>query len=193
MLLLLSGPSCVGKSYCMERLCRNDGFRMVLPYTTRAPRATEVHGVDYHFCSRAELMALSAELSKGYWAQPVGDHWYGYPDRLEDLAETEERWVAQAHSSIALRAKAANRKTLAVFLDCATEACLLERFRTRFAGAEFQTRLEHATRERAVAHLYDHRVVSDDLACLEAEVIGLVHAAANGPLGRVNHRAEHLG
>jgi len=127
MLLMVSGPSCVGKSYCMERLCRNHGFRMVLPYTTRPRRPGEVHGRDYYFCSPEDLINFSDNLSRGYWAQPVDEHWYGYPEQLHELAGEEGRWVAQAHSSIALRAKARNPRLLAIFLDCATEACLVER------------------------------------------------------------------
>jgi len=62
-LVILSGPSCVGKSPLDKALARfyPDLRRKLQPlvlYNSRAPRPGEVDGVAYHFRSRAEIRAL---------------------------------------------------------------------------------------------------------------------------------------
>lgn len=65
-LVILSGPSCVGKSPLAKALSRfhpelvRDLQPLVL-YNDRAARPGEIDGVDYHFRSRAEITALDGQ------------------------------------------------------------------------------------------------------------------------------------
>jgi guanylate kinase len=65
-LVILSGPSCVGKSPLRAALARHHADlwnrlqRLVL-FNSRAPRPGERDGVDYHFRSRAEIEALRSK------------------------------------------------------------------------------------------------------------------------------------
>jgi len=65
-LVILSGPSCVGKS----SLCKSLGkfypelyaqFHKLVLVNSRAPRPSELDGVDYHFRTRAQVEALGAD------------------------------------------------------------------------------------------------------------------------------------
>jgi guanylate kinase len=65
-LVILSGPSCVGKSPLDKALGRlhpelRRGLRKLVLYNSRAPRPGEVDGVDYHFRMRSQIEALRAE------------------------------------------------------------------------------------------------------------------------------------
>jgi guanylate kinase len=63
-LIILSGPSCVGKSPLIEGLKRvypEITFRMPVFYTGRRPRNIEVDGIDYHFRPEEEIRALPAD------------------------------------------------------------------------------------------------------------------------------------
>ena len=65
-LLILSGPSCVGKSPLDKALGRlypelRRGLRKLVLYNSRAPRPGEVDGVDYHFRLRSQIEPLRAE------------------------------------------------------------------------------------------------------------------------------------
>lgn len=55
MLLVVSGPSGSGKTTLCRRLADTGAVRYSISCTTRAPRAGELDGRDYHFLSRADF------------------------------------------------------------------------------------------------------------------------------------------
>ena len=52
ILVVLSGPSGVGKTAVSDRLVKQDGIVRAITATTRAPREGERDAVDYHFLDR---------------------------------------------------------------------------------------------------------------------------------------------
>ncbi len=65
-LVILSGPSCAGKSPLVEALGREDpsladSLQPLVLYNDRAPRPGETDGEDYHFRTREEIEALRKE------------------------------------------------------------------------------------------------------------------------------------
>lgn len=49
VVLVISGPSGVGKSIICNDLCKNNAFERAITFTTRKPRNGEKEGVDYYF------------------------------------------------------------------------------------------------------------------------------------------------
>jgi guanylate kinase len=65
-LVILSGPSCVGKSPLFKALGKfypdlHDQFHKLVLFNSRAPRPGERDGVDYHFRTRAQVDALRGD------------------------------------------------------------------------------------------------------------------------------------
>lgn len=65
-LVILAGPSCVGKSPLARALRRfhpelAGGLRQLVLHTSRAPRPGEQSGVDFHFRTRAQVEALRGD------------------------------------------------------------------------------------------------------------------------------------
>lgn len=60
--LVLCGPSGAGKSTLISKLMAEfpDDFGFSVSHTTRAPRAGEVHGVNYFFAEKGEMTAAIA-------------------------------------------------------------------------------------------------------------------------------------
>jgi 23S rRNA pseudouridine1911/1915/1917 synthase len=81
MLVIISGPSGVGKDAVIDALRRRGRrppYHYVVTCTTRGPRPGEVDGVDYHFLDVDRFVALrdAGELLE---ANEVHGNWYGTP------------------------------------------------------------------------------------------------------------------
>lgn len=66
-LVTITAPTCSGKSFLLDKLTKeSDSFTKIISTTTRAPRAGEVPGKDYHFISRYEsnLMEEHGEFAE---------------------------------------------------------------------------------------------------------------------------------
>lgn len=164
MLIVLSGPSCVGKSFIVAHLCQEYGFLTLTPYTTRQPRNSEAEGVQYHFRSERELRQLSANFAQGYWDQPMGDDWYGYSDHIDGLDENPRNWIIQAYSEIALRIKRKHPGCFTVFLDYRTPTELEARIRERYGKDKIRlaSRMAHAKHEQDNKRNFDISFESDN-------------------------------
>ena len=57
MLLILTGPTCSGKTTVAKILEQDHDFSRLVTYTTRPKRENEVEGVDYYFVSEEEFRA----------------------------------------------------------------------------------------------------------------------------------------
>ena len=78
-LIVLSGPSGVGKNTLMNRVIpRIPNLQYSVSATTRPPRPGEVDGVDYFFVSEEEFDQMIAEDEFLEWAEFVGNR-YGTP------------------------------------------------------------------------------------------------------------------
>lgn len=83
-LVILSGPSCVGKSPLVKALKRTNPeipFAVPIFYTSRPPRNIEQDGVDFHFRSEEEIRSFPKER---YIVEKTRTVWQGI-----DLDETE--------------------------------------------------------------------------------------------------------
>ena len=63
-LIILSGPSCVGKSPLIEALRRvhpHISFQMPVMYTSRPPRSIEQEGIDYYFRTEQEIRSFPSD------------------------------------------------------------------------------------------------------------------------------------
>ena len=73
LLIILSGPSGVGKGTVRKYIMKHHSFPMVfsISMTTREPRATETNGVEYYFVSKEEFQRNIDEDNFLEWAEFV--------------------------------------------------------------------------------------------------------------------------
>ena len=172
MLIIISGPSCVGKSFTVRHLCAEYGFFTITPYTTRKPRASEAEGIHYAFRSEKEISDLSSNLTQGYWSRPLGRDLYGYTEHVDALAKDDRNCVIQAYSDMALDIKHINPDAHIVFLDFKTDAALTERIAERFGSdpEELAARISHAKHERGRKAQFDYFIESNNHEIIAREV-----------------------
>jgi len=173
MLLVLSGPSGVGKDTVWKATQEMlPSFCKAITCTTRARREHEEDGVHYLFVSDEEFDRLIAQNQLLEWAQVHGNR-YGVPagpviERI--TAGGDVACVIDVQGAMAVRGRFP--MCLLVFLrppkSQATGSetdTLVERIKGRapLSEEELHRRLQTAAHELAQSQVYDHQIVNDNL------------------------------
>ena len=87
-LLVVSGPSGVGKTTVVHALAARHPLHFSVSVTTRAPRLGEHDGVDYRFVTEAEFDAMRRRGDLLEWAEYSG-YRYGTPRGRGDTDPTQ--------------------------------------------------------------------------------------------------------
>jgi guanylate kinase len=170
VLLLLAGPSGVGKSTLCDRLVAEvPGFERVITATTRPPRPNEVNGRDYHFLSHQEFDRRLAAGDFLEWAWVHKEDRYGtlksaVLDRLPHVSLVANLDVQGVRS---VRAAAQNLPLLrdrlvTVFVAPDSLSVLRERLQGRglVSAEELARRLASAEVEMRERDTYDYVIHS---------------------------------
>ncbi|MBV9515587.1 MAG: guanylate kinase [Mycobacteriaceae bacterium] len=182
-MLVLSGPSAVGKSTVVRCLRdRVPGLYFSVSATTRAPRPAEVDGVDYHFVTADEFQRLIAAGALLEWADIHGGlHRSGTPAQpVRDAARGGRPVLIEVDLAGARAIKRAMPEAFTVFLAPPSWADLEARLRGR--GTEsadvMKRRLATAREELAAQDDFDAVVVNSELESACAELITLLGETA---------------
>ncbi len=178
-LVVLSGPSGVGKTTVAAHLLGLGAFERVVTATTRPPRPREVHGRDYLFLDRPTFQQWIDDGRFLEWAEVYGER-YGSPRAQAEAILARGRHallVIDVQGAAAVRR--ASRDALLVFLAPPDFAELERRIRKRATESEaaLARRLEMARTELARQDAFDLVVVNDASARAAAEIAAHLHAA----------------
>ncbi len=189
ILIIVSGPSGVGKSTIVRELMRRCDLPLALSVsaTTRAPRAGEVEGVDYHFLSRDEFARRRQEGAFLECCEVFGTgDWYGTPrNEVEGRLENGKMVILEIDVQGALYVMQQRHDVVSIFIQAASPEILADRLRGRGTEKDevIQRRLERSQRELAAAHRYMYRVVNDDVHRAVQEICDILRT------GRQPHHA----
>ena len=181
LLVIISGPSGVGKSTITNAILDRLNAKLSISMTTRPRAATDVDGEHYHFVdvpSFREAIDGDALLE---WAEVYGNY-YGTPRRfVEDQLAAGEVVVLEIDIEGAIQVQRNLPGTYAVFILAPDEEALLDRLRSRKRDDEatIQRRFSRAKAEIARAkesNVYQAYVVNDDFDRAVDEVAGLIAA-----------------
>jgi guanylate kinase len=179
MLVVLSGPSGVGKGTLSKRL--NEAlpdWKLSRSWTTRAPRPGESLGA-YHFVTRAEFETAIADGMFLEWAEVFGNL-YGspWPDELQNvIVEIDVQGAAQ------VKLRRADACLIGIMPPGETTMQRREILRHRLQGRKtdssetIETRLDGADAELAQLQAQSHHVVvNDDIDLAFAEILRIMRA-----------------
>jgi guanylate kinase len=182
MLLIVSGPSGVGKTTITHAILDQLHAVFSVSVTTRAKTDADTDGVDYYFLTDDEFQQRIDTGGLLEWAEVFGRR-YGTPrEPVEQQLADGKLVLLEIDVEGAKQVKAAMPDTFGLFILPPCEETLLQRLRDRKRESEerIQARYAEARREIAEAKssgVYDAMIVNDDLDRAIAEACDVVRTA----------------
>lgn len=181
--LIVSAPSGSGKTTIVRRLLADEGLSLgfSVSATTRAPRGTEVDGVDYHFMDNTAFLQRVEAGDFIEWEEVYPGRFYGTL-----RAELDRLWAAglvpvfdiDVVGGAKLR-ELLGPNALALFIRTPSIDTLRERLEKRGTDSPevIAERVAKAAEEWTYAPRFDHEVINDDLdaACAHAKSLLVEH------------------
>ena len=167
LLVVITGPSGVGKDSILNGLRANRAHRyFAVTATTRPRRKSEQDGVDYHFLSVTDFQEMGGGAGFLESATVYG-YRYGVPKSpiCDALARGEDVFLrTDVQGATYIKNHCAN--VLAIFVAPPSMKELARRLRARGTDQERQIslRLQRAIDEVATSSSFDHTIINDHLA-----------------------------
>lgn len=163
-LIIISGPSGVGKSTVIEKVLENEpNICFSVSATTRNPRPGEKDGVNYFFVDREEFERMIREGELLEYAEYVGKY-YGTPEKaIDKMLEEGKDVLLDIEVQGALQVMEKRPDALTIFIAPPSVETLVERLNGRGTNDEetIKKRVERALEELQQQHLYSHKVVNN--------------------------------
>jgi len=153
-ILIIAGPSGSGKNSIMEGVLKqcNKCARLTTA-TTRAPRATEQHGIDYYFITKSEFLdGIKSGQIPEHWHAEDTDRYYGaYLPDLEKKTAEGKIIIAQVQAEGIKYYKEHFANTLAILVTAGNDDELKRRITSRhpISESEFAERIQLVQQELA--------------------------------------------
>ena len=180
LLIVISGPSSVGKDTLIRRLLELDhNLVYSVSGTTRRPRPGEVPDQNYTFLTREQFQEL---VEKGAFLEHAtynGDLYGTFRDRVERARSEGHDIVLKIDVQGAEQVREKMPDGIFIFLAPPSIEELIRRQIKRGTESveDMESRRLIATREMEYASRYDHVVVNDDVERAVREVLDLIRDA----------------
>ncbi|MGA8206565.1 MAG: guanylate kinase [Candidatus Dormiibacterota bacterium] len=176
-IVVLSGPSAVGKDTVIEELLKlSPCLRRPPGYTTRPPRPGEIDGRDYTFVTPQAFSAMERDNAFLETASVHGNRYGTAKARVDELLAQGWDVLLKPDVQGAALLRDSGTDAIFVFLEPPSREALVERQigRGTESPEELAVRARDADRELAEAGWYHHRVVNDEVARAAREVADIL-------------------
>lgn len=177
-LIILSGPSGVGKGTVREQIFKDESLKLAysISMTTRNPRPGEQDGIDYFFVSKEEFEQRVKKGALLEWAEFVGNC-YGTPeDKVEELLNTGKNVMLEIEVQGALQVISKRPDALTIFLVPPSMEELERRIRGRRTEEDeiVNARLSKARSELATKDQYKYVVENDAIENATNKIVDII-------------------
>ena len=177
LLIVLSGPSGVGKGTILKEVMKDESLKLAfsISMTTREKREGEVDGVNYFFVSKDEFEQAVKDGKLLEYAEFVGNY-YGTPlEYVEKLRNQGINVILEIEVQGCMQVQEKEPGALTIFIVPPSMEELESRIRGRKSEPEeiIQQRLAKAEKEMEMLNRYKYVVCNDDVE-LAAEIISVI-------------------
>jgi guanylate kinase len=165
-LFVVSAPSGAGKTtLCRELRKRVPGLAYSISVTTRAPRAGEIHGVDFEFVDEAGFRTMVQAKEFAEYAVVHGQLYGTRARALEQALAAGTDVLLDIDTQGAAQLKAHAPEAVLIFIVAPSMKELEQRLRERRSDndTEITRRLARAREEIALWRRYDYLIVNRDV------------------------------
>jgi len=174
-LLVVSGPSGVGKSTITNRLRADERFWISVSVTTRVMRTGEVDGIDYIFVSEDKFNQMIEDNQFLEWADFAGSK-YGTPKKaVEEALQDGKNVILEIELNGARQVRKNSKNAILIFIEPPSWEELTARLINRGTESEqsTQARLDRAKEELLAAAEFDYVVINHQVEQSVAELVSL--------------------
>jgi len=170
ILFIISAPSGSGKSTLVSRLrSLVEGLDFSISYTTRAPRGSEIDGVEYHFTTRKTFEAMISADEFLEYAEVFGRYYGTALGALEHARVAGKDLLLDIDVQGAVQVMAKLPAAVSIFILPPSPEVLERRLRHRSLAEhvtdeeEIERRLKEAKKELDRIGEYKYAIVNDQL------------------------------
>jgi len=179
LLFVVTAPSGAGKSSLIRAaLEREPAIRLSVSYTTRAPRAGEQNGRDYHF---VDAQTFEAMVQRGEFLECAEVHGnrYGTSQHvIDEMLAGGEDILLEIDWQGAAQVRRLYPASVAIFILPPSVDELGRRMRARGLDAEavIERRLANAREELSHAPEFDYVIINDVFETARRDLLGVLRA-----------------
>lgn len=180
-LIVMSGPGGVGKSTITKHLRGHPSVWVSVSATTREPRESEVHGVDYYFLTNEKFdeMIIKGEFLE--WAEFAGNR-YGTPkNEVFENRNIGKHVLLEIEIAGARQVRKADPTALLVFISPPSWEALVQRLTSRGTDSPERraARLALAEEEMACAVEFDEIVINERVEEVAQRLLSLASSRSS--------------
>ena len=184
--LIFSAPSGSGKSTIVQWLTKEHpelNLAFSISATSRPPRGTEQHGVEYFFLTPEEFKAKIEANEFLEYEEVYTDRYYGtLKSQVEDMLENGKNVIFDIDIKGGINVKKFfGDRALSLFIQPPSVEELRKRLvgRATDSAEQIEERLAKAEYEMSFAPQFDQIIVNDDLDTAKAETLKTIHNFLN--------------
>ena len=169
LLIVISGPSGVGKGTIVNRLLESGNYALSISCTTRQMRKGEVEGKSYFFITDEEFLKSVKENGFLEYSKHF-EHYYGTPRKFVENQLKTHDVILEIEPNGALQVKESHPEAILIMIVPPDEQALRSRLIGRGTESmeEIERRIARMEYELSKKDLYDYAIVNDDLdECVE--------------------------
>lgn len=180
LLFIVAAPSGAGKSTLVNAVLKEDAQLVLsVSYTTRAPRAGEVNGREYHFVDRARFLAMAGA---GEFLESAEVHGNLYATSQRQIADVRARGrdaLLEIDWQGAQQVRRLFPDAVGIFILPPSRAELERRLveRGKDSDAVIRRRLDAAAAEMSHAVEFDYVIINKDFEEARRDLAAIIRAA----------------